>query len=102
MQCDEMVRRIETGAGVGLLYNELTAVLVTDQEQHWLPRRYPPAVSRRYDEVSSSDGKQCRASAGIEALKLSSEDAPAGYRHRQRSDFLHEVKHGEHSAVGDD
>ncbi len=102
MQRDEMVRRVETGAGVGLLYYELTAVLVTAQEQHWLPRRYPPVVPRRHDEALSTDGKQCCARAGVEALKLSGEDAPAGYRHRQRNDFLHGVKHGEHSAVGDD
>ena len=102
VQCDEMVRRIETGAGVGLLYNELTAVLVTDQEQHCLSRRYPPAVSRRYDEVSSSDGKQCCASAGIEALKLSSEYTPAGHLYRQRNDLPPVIEHGEHSAIGDD
>ena len=64
--------------------------------------RYYPTPTRCYDEVSSTDGKQRRAGAGVEALKLSGEYSPTGYRHRQRSDLLHEVKHGEHSAVGDD
>ena len=53
-----MVRRVETGAGVGLLHYELAAVLVTDQEQHWLPMRYPPAVSRRHGQVLGLDDKQ--------------------------------------------
>ena len=82
MQREEMVRRVETGAGVGLLHHELTAFLIKAQEQHRLPMRYPPALSRRYDEVSSSDGKQRRASAGIETLKLSGEYASAGHLHR--------------------
>ncbi len=98
MQRKEMVRRVETGAGVGLVHYEFTAVLVTAQEQHRLAMRYCPTLPRCYDEVSSTEGKQRSAGARIEALKLSGEDAPTRYRHRQRGDLLHEVKHGEHSA----
>ena len=102
MQCDEMVRRVETRAGVGLFYYELAAVPVTAQEQYWLPRRYGPAPPRCQGEAFRTHAKQRRAGADVEALKLSGEDATTGYRHRQRSDFLHGVKHGEHSAIGND
>ena len=72
-QREEMVRRVETRAGVGLLYYELAAVLVAAQEQHWLPRCQ--------GETLSTDAKQRRAGADVEALKRSGEDAPAGYPH---------------------
>ena len=81
MQREEMVRRVETGAGVGLLHHEFTAVLVAAQEQHWLPRRYGPALPRCQGEALSTDAKQRRAGADVEALKRSGEDAPTGYPH---------------------
>ena len=101
MQREEMVRRVETGAGVGLLRYEITTVLVTAQEQHWLTMRYGRAFPRRHVQTLNTDGKQRRAGADIEAFKLSGEGAPARHLNRQRNDLLHEVKHSEHSAIGD-
>ena len=97
-----MVGRIETGAGVGLFHYEFTAVLVTDQEQHWLTMRYPPAVPRRHGQVLGLDRKQRRTGAGVEALKLSGEYSPSRHLYSQRTDLPSVIKHGEHGTVGDD
>ena len=97
-----MVGRIETGAGVGLFHYEFTTVLVTDQEQHWLTMRYPPAVPRRHGQVLGLNGKQRRTGAGVEAHKLSGEYSPSRHLYSQRTDLPSVIKHGEHGTVGDD